>query len=338
MDKVKIKVEIEKGAAIRAGRSEYGEVDVAVDPAPLNEAQREELVTIYGKATEAKGADGYWQSYPLASVDDLDVAALMDWRLQHRRARKAQEEAGQEALDKRCKAARAELIRRIEAGEIEISPETDCIPARIVWPSRTALGLEINDPVSPPSLLDPKTEDAELLFGLEKKRETAAKQYKKEAAAKRAEREAKEAAEQEEIGAALSACLAGADLARYQRGYLGEEEQRARLREYAWGDRDKDLAKYKRLKSSDMDHNDGCYGDSDNVEFHTRSVDALSKDEYAALVGIEQAFPGEQGWSVSPRAHVATCCECTGSLVRHSALVSKRIGPYTLSREYGLGQ
>jgi hypothetical protein len=144
------------------------------------------------------------------------------------------------------------------------------------------------------------------------------------------ERESKEQREAEELDAALRAVLIGPFLAQYKEGLLSERDQRDALRAHFWGELDVNLTSYVRIVHADV-----CDCEYSNHDYDVDEAEELSTAGYERLCEIRHIFAGN-AWTIEAREHVGTCTACGAMVTRYSALVSREIGPFMLSKEYAL--
>jgi hypothetical protein len=86
LEKIRVKLEVSREAAILAGKAQYGSVVVEIDPGELTETQRKTLLAfnVVGGAfdltsSEYFGGFGWSKVYtPLASADANDVPGILD--------------------------------------------------------------------------------------------------------------------------------------------------------------------------------------------------------------------------------------------------------------------
>jgi hypothetical protein len=135
-----------------------------------------------------------------------------------------------------------------------------------------------------------------------------------------------------------------------ERGLLSDEDTRAALRDAVYPlIVPEDWPRYRRLTSSDVEHDEECYAQQVNFSVYTGQGKAdLTPAEYARLEVLEAAVERSQQdvrlagvqIEVVPRQHLATCQEreCSGRAHRGTAMIEVQVGGEDLSREYSLGE
>jgi len=145
------------------------------------------------------------------------------------------------------------------------------------------------------------------------------------------------------------------DLPRYEAGFMHEDDQLGALRGWALSrGRFAGAARYERLHSNSVTHDDDCCGYAASVEFETEREDVtLDREPFAVLLRIQADAEHEQAeraaaaescglairYEVEPRVHVARCEECGAETRRPSARVlvtlSPADAPNTVSEAFG---
>ncbi len=347
MEKVKIAIDILRDHAIEAGLTEYGWIEVAVDPGPLTTEQRAELVAVaytrglsepsdYANAARIQNEKGEYICYPVASTTELDVTDLLTWRIEIKAAVAATEAKKATAQAEREKAALVKIRERVEAGEIKFQSKGygSGRPDGIDWSGSYGLAWKDRNPE--------KIVKGDRCEEVMQKRLVIAQADFDEAATKKTiqvektKKEAEKLAEEKaaETDQRIRELIEGDELDRYERGFFSEQDERDLLRGRIWFDRDENLDRYERLKSSDIEHeNEYCEGD---IEFDADEYEgSLTEEQFGKLREIEGIFVGPE-WTIEVRRHVGECESCDGQLWALSVLVSTQVGKYNLSREYAL--
>lgn len=148
------------------------------------------------------------------------------------------------------------------------------------------------------------------------------------------------------VRAILAADLGqSADLRRFDRGLMSEDEQRERILDAALAP----LARwdrFTRLLRGDVPHGSPCripliapHTDGE-CTFEEIPKPSLTAAEFAALEGIEAALARKDDdplpWAIAiaPFALVATCTACGATRTRAGIAVTVRVGDWTLERRY----
>jgi hypothetical protein len=144
-----------------------------------------------------------------------------------------------------------------------------------------------------------------------------------------------------QIARALAARGNVADVQRYDRGLMPEEEQRGHLRAALFAPLD-GFERFEKMYPSDVPHEDGGAHCIAKVSFASYDARELVPEEFAVLTAIEEVLLKTVGdracYAVTPREHCARCGSCAAEASRRSIRVQMVVGDWTLTREYAAPQ
>lgn len=324
---VTVKIYIDRAAAIRAGRSEYADKIVKLDPSLLDEASREILLTVeteYGK-----------DHFDLSafSVKDDSIESVIDALFRYKagvemkeREAKERRRKNQEDYDKRA------------AAWLTLTDE------ELITQKADRYGnLYSPDPeyMVPPLVKDPRIEKrAEAIRNEIKRRKT-------EQDAERERRKAKEAREKQAAVERKRQQLAdfigmhGDDSQRKRlaANMLSEDEILASYRDHAFRKLDH-LTRYEKITDAEMRAEAADYEKSADIEFIVNDADSATAEEFEVLEAIRSRITKNYPNAVvTLRRHEGTASftnEIIATIDRASVLVTITDGELTLSREYAV--
>jgi hypothetical protein len=330
MKSVTVAVSIDRAEAIRAGKKQYGHTTVLIDPANLNDDQRDELA-LTGQDNDGNAwlqyadsaMNGVGYTTPIVEPTEAIVAKALDEKRARRLAYEAKEKAEKE---KRAREQREEAIRR--ANEF--------------------LGESINKIIS--SVNVHRTEEiggwalyykehlpADLLQMVKAHIEEANAEHKRRKVDWDARKKAmdEEAARKErDKAAALNSWLNDNGTAtqrqRRQAGLMPDEQVLAMVRDQLFAEF-KHLARYERMTADDFENYH-----AEDIEYETSGVTEATDDEFRALQAItEIAKNVSDEAEVKLRDHIASVRNKELER-RRSVLVTIPWKGHKLSREYQL--
>ena len=344
---VRVWIDVDRGAAIRAGRGQYGRVLVELDPAPLTDEQRAEVAdhlhtVAYRSGAEYRGGDlteasrlvGAKQERRSITVPDASIesiAAAIDAHRRHRLELDAE--------------AQAETERRRRADE-------DAIAAWLAVPDEELLREPCHSydswTVRAPDIhgrLADHPEAAQRMDRLrdiaEERRHSAAAAARARTARETARREARQARREAQIAAWVAEHGDENQQARHAEGLLPEDEAVAGIRRQTFACLD-NVTRYERITAAEVraacdDDDAAAY---DTPQFATVEAGSLDAEEYETLRAIrERLRAAGVDAECQPREHRGWLDddEPDGHVVRRrSVLVTATVGELTLSREYAL--
>jgi hypothetical protein len=340
---MKVKIHIDRAAAIRAGRDVYGDTVIAVNLADLTEDERDVLAAAPAHAGTIDLTDAHANKWPgqyprppvLADADDaLDAArAWLAWRgaCRAERERVAEKEAAKKALDQQ------EAIRRIgeyiaywrnqpaesfvQRGVAELPQGGGDLPS---LPN----GFQFSElRRMAEKALAGKIEEARMLV-VERKRN--APQDLAEAERAKAEAERRRAAQ---LVGWVNEHGTVSQQGRLKLGLLPEAEILDLISGVVYTPLD-GFVRFEKIRCSDIEHRSECVGPEGGIDYSTTVPEALTAGEFALCQDIERAAP--QGAMLKVLAHAAECRTCGAGLIRKSLRVALQVGELGITREYAL--
>lgn len=327
MKKVTVTAYVSRETAIKARLKTYGEIEIEVDPATLTETQRETLarVSVLGTATPipVPGYPGKTIWLPAVPADiaqrvpeylDAIAAALHDAAAKYDTEKAVLAERSREAIEK---ALVMPMGSWVKSGVIEMPGHFYSleVPAdlKVRYDFRRALELAIRDEADAKR----RAEDAA-------KREALRKEEKEEAEAKAAQ-----------IAAWVESKGSPSQQARRKRGLLSTDEVVNAIREEAFAP----LAEFPRYDKITAEHVEESYGYGyePRITCSVEDADTATDDQFATLTAIEAAMPG---CTAVLRLHQCVPKDSDAdedeahAVIRHSVLVSIKVGAFEFSREY----
>lgn len=329
MTPITIEIEIDRAAAILAGKAQFGKTTVAIDPGLLTPDQREEMVCLRANVSNgtlflprAQGQDVRYESSvgyttPIVEPTQDTIAKALD----EHRARRIAYTANHDAWKAKEEQERRDSLEKSAREWIEY-------PVRSRLFSNRIGGLDV--------LLPPYVERDRLPADLQSAWDAAIAEAQTEAtrlnaAAKaRAEATQQAAAEKGRIRVqSLATFLAehGTEVQKKRRAanLMPDEEILDLVRNHVFSPLEH-LPRYERMKKSDFSAADVSFEASNAV----RATDA----QYEAMEAIKSLVPGSD---VTLREHVATVSNYDGedeTYTRLGYLVSIDWNGWPLSREY----
>lgn len=344
MKNLKIRVLIDRNAAIRAGSAQYGECVYTPSNEELSlltDQEREELtqlssVTVGDQEvlnlfTLREAWENYDQVYATAGtwteirrILGVFRARRIEIRAQNA-AKKELERLRKEEKRRETERKVAEAVERIFANPKDVVLQTLSRRGHIDTFSSAYTVLEI-DTVSYEA--HPEYKRVVEVFDAALAVVKAEVQAEKERKAQ--EEKAQEEARQAAIRTFLVTHASSEEVEIFDRGLLGETRIKDLARAQLFDGIQQ--ARYERIVDSDIEHEDECSGYS--VSYDTTSEFEMTLGQYRALKRIEATAP--EGSTVEVRQHVAECDGCSGRVERLGALVTVTWNGYKLSREYAL--
>jgi len=317
MKHLEVKLTIDRENAILEGSDEYGEVKGQFDPSPLSIEQREMLVRLLDNASI--NSDG--PSFGVIDFFNDAVVETIDFALQ--------KEAEQKQKDLECLADALMLndedfwTRCIYGGygpKYYLGGSEGSIANK--YP-KNDLSLRIKKRSL--SVIDKRQkEDREKAAAQQREATERKERQAKIDAKRRAKREAEVAIRE----MAVRSVLKDADKRQYERGMLGQDEQRRLLGQKLFSAL-AHLDRYARIKGSDVCEH------ADEVEFVATECDVIPPEQFIKLEELEKLLD-QDAMSAEVRYHKGECGYCEEYIVRYSARVTAKIGDWELSREYAL--
>lgn len=331
MKKIKCTVRVDKTAAIMAGRAEYGEREIEIDPAKLNEEERK----ILADASEKYYLDYVGVGYspndcPIApklsgaETDEEIAHIVLAWRaevmswLEKDSAKKEIEKKEREEKEKIEKQQKIDdMVQRYIEAPVNALVEDTIAAVGATW------GWQTEN-----MLADPRTRKKQELVEQEKSRLKIEKQKQHEA--EKIEEENKKQRRNEQIKNWVETHGTQNQQERYAAGLLPEDEAINGLRDLAFAPLGK-LPKYQKIDADCLRHHDECeFGD---VKFDIYDSAEASETQWETIKSIRAALPTA---TVTLREHCAKCDECFSELYRYSLKIEITDGEFNFSREYAI--
>jgi hypothetical protein len=340
---MKVKIHIDRSAAIRAGRDSYGDTIVVVNLADLTEGERDLLAAAPEHAGTADLTDARANKWPgqyprppvLADADDA-LAAARAWLAWHgaccaERERVAEEEAAKKSLEQQ------EAIRRtgeyiaywrnqpaesfVQGGDAELPQGGGDLPSLPNgFQSRELRRMA-------EKALAGKIEEARVLIA---ERKHHAPENLAGAERTKAEGERRRTAQ---LVAWVSEHGTISQQGRFKLGLLPEAEILDLIRSAVYTPLD-GFVRFETIRWSEIEHTDECAGPEGGMDYSTTVPEALTAGEFALCQEIEHAAP--QGATLKVLAHACECRACGAGLIRKSLRVALQEGELCLTREYAL--
>ena len=340
---MRVKIHIDRSAAIRAGRDSYGDAVITVNLADLTEDERDLLAAAPEHAgttdlTDAR-ANKWPGQYPrppmLADADDALAAARawLAWRgaCCAERERVAEEEAAKKALEQQ------EAIRRTgeyiaywrnQPAESFIQQGSASFPQGGGGLPSLPNGFQSRElRRMAEKALAGKIEEARVLTA--ERRRPAPEQL---AEAERAKVEA-ERRRTAQLVAWVNERGTVSQQGRLKLGLLPETEILDLIRGAIYTPLD-GFVRFEKIRWSDIEHTDECVGPEGGMDYSTTVPESLTAGEFALCQEIEHAAP--QGATLKVLAHACECRACGAGLIRKSLQVALQVGELCLTREYAL--
>jgi len=364
-------VHIDREAAIRAGKSNWGDVIVAVDVASLTEAQRE-LLAKCNTVAVAGEAHASLKSYPLsghrvstpaiAEIDSGTVARILDSWIAER------ERAEEEAAAARARAI-ADLADRFAAISVDelvcprlrhdrAAPDIGrAVAKRLIgdkafdlfahYELQIGKSMAYDDALVSALAADPRVV-AKIEAGIEVIRQRRTERVERQAAEQRAKEEAEAAQEAErqaqdrQVAEFIAQHGTANQQARLKADVLPREEAVAALRDHAFAPL-AGLARFKKITRSDIeaatDTDDFGYDEDEALQFAVEPLAEMDADTWGRFEAVSRAAAEAFGDAAKVEARLHR-----GGFEQHgdwavevpSALVTATVGAFTFSREFAL--
>lgn len=339
MEKVTVCYEIDREAAILAGKTEFGQIKHEIDPSILTLEQRQELArTKNGERLDGM-IDGRFSSddpqRPLFGEDSPEIPLhLLNWRIAVRAHRAEKERIETERRQASIDAA----VSAVLANPSVLICEGGCATEKVGQSSHYWYSTQLRPGYEGFRVIDdPRL--SETVANLEKQIEVENEKRKADALAKaqqeetarvqaETEAEAQEQRKKTQIAGWVEAHGTDSQKKRLLAGLLPEAEVIDGIRAEAYASLNS-FAKYEKMQDSDF-----CECEFEgNITYSTEDATEATQEEFAMMEAIQSALPAAR---VTLRVHNGTCDDCGQSLERKSILVDLTVGEFEFSCEYGV--